>query len=794
MRFFFILVFFISSAFSLELVLNTGRQDDAPFGVLHIKNDRAFSCQELAVDNTSYFECELEGKLDHKLENQNFRFFDLSFEEQNASVKISIYPKIAAKMFNLEQELFSDTQISKSDALIKSKEFSFIFSQEMPFIQDSTGLNFDIIFPGLVKPSIGALDLDSNPVYIPQSADINTFLRIKQEFDKGNYKSVEDEAQAAIQRYQGSIFTNEFMLYKFRAQTQLYTYANDYRHQKILEDMIEEMKLWNKTFTSDKNFPEVLYMMMRAYIASEQRSNVDYTINVLSTEYADHYFGQLAKLDYGDYLFELGKRDEANALYNNVYYTTQNLDLAARAGASLAKIALLRNQDEAAQNYINVILQANKDYLKKDKKRVLDLAGLLYTHKLFDLSASLYEQAFESLEVLDDEYESALRNLALAMSKTSNYQSAEKYLNLYNDRFSDSQYSSLIKEALDEVFFNIPENNASFLHQRYKELQEEYAGDIALKALIYDVKLYANENNHKAVLDYQNEIERYNNQELKDILLNSGLVQINEFLRADQCENVISIVDKLSSYEIAQKTSLKKELLNCLIRASRIDQAKAYINTNRLEDSIFYDLKLAQLELNDKNYPQSIKLAQSVINSRIMKSKQEEFQAYYYNFLANLRQDNYNEAIRILNILQTYEMNYEMIELYHEFLLYCAEHNLQSSILKYAPIAIDFQNLKGVNVYSPELEFIYIKALDQAQRYQEALAVLQDLLKLKLSLDDASRAFYTQSEIYAKLDNINAQRQSLNSCVQNQDSNTSSSWQGLCQDRLNILNSEQNSN
>ncbi|MBK1974119.1 flagellar protein, partial [Campylobacter sp. TTU-622] len=108
-------------------------------------------------------------------------------------------------------------------------------------------------------------------------------------------------------------------------------------------------------------------------------------------------------------------------------------------------------------------------------------------------------------------------------------------------------------------------------------------------------------------------------------------------------------------------------------------------------------------------------------------------------------------------ILESFPMNFNMVELYDALLTYANDHNMQTTILTYAPKAIDYQNLKGINLFSPNLEFIYLDTLQNTNQNEKALSVLTDLLKLKLSPNDRARALYIQSGIYENLKDVNAQ-------------------------------------
>lgn len=220
MKIIFLVLLSICTLFSFELTLNTGRENNQAFAVLHASNDLDFTCQKITIEDKIHFECEIIGVVDNKLSNQSFTAFDLKFIKEPQKIKMIILPKMSARMFDLSQNIYIDKELDSSSAH-KSKSFTFIFTPELERAKDYDGLDFNINFPHESLPYVGALDLNSDPVIIPQSADINTYLRIKNEYDKANYTQVVIDAQNAINRYRGSIFMNEFILYKLRAQSQI---------------------------------------------------------------------------------------------------------------------------------------------------------------------------------------------------------------------------------------------------------------------------------------------------------------------------------------------------------------------------------------------------------------------------------------------------------------------------------------------------------------------------------------------------------------------------------------------
>lgn len=788
MRIIFLILLGLNGLFAFELTLNTGRENNQAFAVLHAQNDKEFTCKQVFDDQKFHYECDILGIVNNKLQDQNLSYFDLKFLQQEKSIKMYIFPKIESRMYNFAQNIYADKRLSSANSS-NSTAFTFIFANDLARIKKYNGLDFDIDFPHESLPYVGALDLNSAPVIIPQSADINTYLRIKDEFEKQNYSQVEIDTKNAIDRYKNSIFMNEFMLYKLRAQTQLYTKNPDSRNQQVLEQMIQDAKTWMRTFTSDKNFPEVLHIMLKTYIALSQSTNVDYILSILNKELPNNYYTELSRLDYADYIYDLNEQDRAKDIYENTYLNTKNLDLAARAAISLAKIALIQGQKEQAKNYINTLFDANPNYIGKDITRSLELAKLFYQNNEFNISSLLYQKIFNNMSKIDSRYESTLKDLALALSKSSKPSQAKPYLDLYMNDYLYGAYVNEIKKAADEVFFDLGDNNSTLLHARYKELMQNYKDKdekIVNRALDEDIKLFYKENNLSAVLAYKNQIESSKLPNATKLLEQSAIKTLDSLINNDNCIDAVKIYEEFNTYEIGQKVEDKKRMLACLVRTSQIDDALVYINKNYNEDSIYYGLQKAQIDFDNKKYQETIDIANNIINTRILKSDDENFKAYYLRFLSYLKLGDYNNAIKTLKILETFPMSFTMVEGYDALVSYANDHNMQTTILTYAPKAIDYQNLKGVNLFSPNLEFTYLDVLAKTRQDNVALDVLKDLLKLKLTANDKARALYMQSEIYANMQNINAQKESLKQCL---DINATSSWQDLCRQKNSLLGS-----
>ncbi|MCR6576953.1 tetratricopeptide repeat protein [Campylobacter insulaenigrae] len=773
----------ISYIFSFEILINKGEDAKIPFSILHLKDDKNFTCKSSFESDKNFFECRIIGTSNIQFQNKEFDEFSIKFKKEQTYLDIIIIPKIPAKMRSYSQDIFDTKEIFNPNPN-SAKHFVFVFTKDIKKDQVDDGLDFNIYFNDALMPFIGALDLNSNPIEGTKSADFNAYFSIKKEYEAKKYDQVLRDSINAIKRYQGSIFMNEFELYKLRAQNQLYTYTLD-KDQQILGQMLDDAKNWTRTYVNDKNFTEVMYIMMRIYIGLSQRSNVEYTINLLTTEHKNDFYTIMAMLDYADYLYNLGKKNTAVDIYKEVYYSTSNADLASRAALFLAKDYLEQKNINDARDLTIKILESNPKFFMSDLSNSLILAKILDNNKIYDISSKIYEYIFLHLTKIEKDYERVLKDLAFSLFNNKEYDKAEEYLELYAEEFPMGEYLTLVKQTQDKNFLYLKDTNATYLHEKYEEIMHKYVGEISSQALFDNIKLYFQEKNYEKIITYKNDIEKYSNKEAKDILEKSAIEVLTQDLKNDECLKAIDIYDRFKEYNIGSKIYNKKQMLACFKRTLRIEEAKKYIIENEQDDVIYYKLQDADLTLKDKQYKQVVKIVESVLTTRSIISDDEKFEAYYIKFLAQLKLQDYNAMVETLQRLEQFPMNYRMVELYYEFLLFCEKNDFITNILTYAPKAIDYQNLKGVNLFSPDLEFMYIKALTQTNQKQKALGLFKDLLANPLKADERARAFYMQSNIYEDLNQTQNQKNSLQKCV---DINSTSDWQNLCKEKISILN------
>ena len=123
-------LFLSSKLFCFELLYNTGRENDQAFGVLHLRNEENFTCQEIHIDGKNHFECTVLGNVDTTLQDRAFQFFDLNFTKKDLRTDIKISPKIPAKMYNLAQDLYNDNVVLKKEKVVNETASGIILSNK----------------------------------------------------------------------------------------------------------------------------------------------------------------------------------------------------------------------------------------------------------------------------------------------------------------------------------------------------------------------------------------------------------------------------------------------------------------------------------------------------------------------------------------------------------------------------------------------------------------------------------------------------------------------------------------
>ena len=171
---------------------------------------------------------------------------------------IQVIPKIPSRLVNVERHLFRSDN-TKQAGLLKNTHYTIVMDKQtgIALAHTKPELDFPIVYPDLVLPSIGALDFNKDPLTLKREGDITEYITIKNLYDAKRYDDVIEISTEAAKRYPNSVFMSEFRLYLARS-----LYMADEEQKKNAElgvpqidyntRLLAEAKSWVRSYASDK--------------------------------------------------------------------------------------------------------------------------------------------------------------------------------------------------------------------------------------------------------------------------------------------------------------------------------------------------------------------------------------------------------------------------------------------------------------------------------------------------------------------------------------------------------------
>ncbi|MGH1600876.1 tetratricopeptide repeat protein [Campylobacter majalis] len=788
MKFFKYLAVFPIFLFGFSLSINSGIENQKPYSVIELSDEREFECiEQILAYNTKRYACMLDDDGIVDIQDVDLALMDIRYKKEGDKLFIVVLPKTNSRLFNTSAKLHENEAVSLNKNQ-KSTKFSILIDPNLSEFDPKTpnGINFSPSFPDMLLPNIGALDFSKTPLEGMDSNDIDIYIGIKKSYDAHMYNKVISDTQTAIQRHQNSIFLGDFLLYRLRAMDKIFDTQNEYEGLQP-SNIIDEGKAWMRRFTSDENYPEVLYMLARAYIKEAVLSDAKYMIDILMSEHKSSKFTSLATLEYADQLYKNGRSKEAVKLYEDILYFTDDLDVASRAALSLANSNIEKDSMQEAKKYVNKILDANANYFLNDRLKAMDLASQFLSQNMPDVAAKIYQILTDNSSKRDEHYEAALKNLGISLAKANQVQSAYEALTRYQDEYKYGEYTSEVESAKDALFFELNENNSTKLHEHYQALMSRYErGDIGVKALISELELNNSERKFQETLSYTDIIKDLNQTKGLALLGQAALELSKEAIRKNDCQSVINLIEH---YDFNRLELAQFKLFDCYIRTARykdgLNLASSHIYTNDMLDKTEWLVNLAHAAYLNQDYESSIKASNDALAVGSSTEHADPTPALFYRFYSLLKLDRFSEAMATLNATKDLRgYDFKLIEAYDELARYSFGKNDFANASIYAKKALDLQNGVRINTFTPSLNFIYAASSLKLDNVAQALDEAKYILTLKLKPEERSRALSLISDIYIQLKRNDLAKLHLDECVS---SNIKNSYTSLCEAQLGLI-------
>ena len=781
------LIFFPILAFGFSLTLNSGMDSGKQYSVLHLRDEKDFFCKEeiLAYDRKIYV-CDTDIDIVPKVDDKILSLVEIRFRKEGDGTKIYITPKANSRLVSENKPLYETSDVAPNLSG-RSKRHSIMISSDLREFEKrkNQGINFAPSFESMLRPGIGALDLNKAPIATADSNDINLYLDIKKSYEAGRYDDTVKQSSLAVARYPGSIFAGEFGLYRLRALDKIFDVQDSYESASSL-DIANEGKAWLRKFTSDENYQEVLYLVAKSYLHQDIMSDANYMLDILMNEHPNSNWTKEAILEFADKIYDTGKQKEAIAMYENVLYSASTLEIASRAALRLVETSIDAAKFQDAKNYILKIINANQSYLLKDIPKSMVLAGVFHEKNMDDVASKIYEILLTKLKKGDDGYEVALKNYGLSLINTSEVNLAYDTLKRYQSEFKDGDYLTQVEQGLDRLFFELKEDNATKLNDYYNVLKGKYGKtEIGKKALKEQVALFLKNRRYDEILKLTEEIKDSNDTDNAESLNRAALMSAREAIRQDDCTTAINLIEK---YGVGSGIESKFKLFDCYARTARYkdaeELAKANISAPDMLDRSEWLVKLSGALLKNGKFKDALKAADDAIAVAATQEYADVSPVLFDRFNALIALGRVSDAAATISAIEQLRGNdFKIIETYDKMAEATYNGNDFVNTAVYAKKAIDMQRRTRIDTFSPKLEFEYTNALIKMEEYAEALRESKELLNTRLSPENRLRALNQVGEIYIKMKNNAAAVPYLEECV---NSNFQSSWKALCEGQLKV--------
>lgn len=724
------------NAFTLSV--SSGKNNEKEYNIIDISNEQEFDCvaQILEYDQSRYV-CMLNSSNIAKLQDESLKLVDIIYKREDNKLFVVIIPKSHSRIYNLDQKLFEDQKVYKNNKNMRSKHFSILIDPNISEFEpiQSGGLNFAPKFFHLLKPNIGALDLNKSPIDSLDSNDIDIYISIKKAFDTKKFDRVIHEATQAILRHENSLFAAEFILYKLRALNEILKDSDEFEGLGY-DNIIKEGKNWMLHFPSDESYPEVLYLITRAYIKEGHLSDANYTLDILLAEHSKSIWSENAQLDFANALYAVGKSKEAVNIYEDVLYRSKYVDIASRAALRLADTNIEREKFKEAKDFVLKVLNANSKIFLQNPQKALELAKSFDEKNMQDISSKIYEILANSDLKNTQMTQRVLKDWGISLAKSGQSQKAYNILQKYKKEYPYGDYIEQIQKELDGLFFDTNESNSNKLHEYYDQLIKKYGNDeIGKKALLSQIELSLKEKDYKKVLNYTDMITDLNSSKASKILSISALELIKNNIRQDDCNNAVRLLEK---YDVNKLELPQFKLYDCYKRTARykdaLELAKAHSQDDNLLDRVEWLVRLSQAELKSKQFNEALKIANDAVSLGARVEYSDISGALFVRFYSLLELSQFNKAIQTIKAIE--QLNTEktkLLDAYDMLSKYASSKSEWVHVNVYAKKAMNIQAEIGINTYSPELEIRYINALINLDHIKDAIFEANSLLSRKLS-------------------------------------------------------------
>ncbi len=767
--------------FSLTLTINVGRDEGENFSTVHIKEEMPFKClsEKNEFDEIKQIQCVFPREPKEKFETMTTNFFTIDSFEKSGKYYVRIYPIQKIQAFPIAYTLYEKGKIHPFSQTDISKHWMIIgYAKKLPLISPETrpplGINFPIEMSEVAMPGVGALDISGRPIKLDKINDVSAYMRIKSEYESGNYDQLAKDVDALLKRFPHTIFKAELLLYKMRG----------FHHTDQGEDLINASKEYIREYSDDVNMAEVLAYTANAYSGVGMQSDASYFYERLFKEHPKSKFASLGMIYLGDQYISSGKQKLAENYFEQALYNTSDIEIASMAAVRLAKLSLEKGDMDRAAELYSKIVEGNSKYLLHDLDRNYDIARALANRGKKREAVDILVGMTEHLPQANESYEEMTKDIGIWLSELEDKPAAYEALTRYQKLYGESEYSAEVQEALDALFYTPEDANATALISEYEALEQKYENqELGQKARLQKARLYFKEKAYQSVLDMhgsgvENEVGYF------ELEQTSAKALALETLEKGECAKAIALSDE---YNLTLEKKFDESLYECAFKTGNYTLAKKTA-TNHLKDRdkrLVWLYRYAKTLNKAGEYEELTKVAGDVITLSDLQKSSAYDDILQDAFFAYERMKNTQKMIEIAKELERRRgRTYDDIEIYVSMVKLGLKEHDDIIIQTYAANVMALQEQTKSYSQSPFVEFAALQVLRAQKKEKEQLRLLNELSKRELRADEKSRVQYMLGSLLMKEKKNEEAKRAYEMSIE---SDANSAWAALSKDALELL-------
>ena len=772
--------------FALNLSIQSGKEENKPYSILHISDSSSFVCQPILNDynEVTRIECPIPKSSSSSFSPITNAHFMVEYQKSALGYKIVVIPKTKIALYTNGFDLRKDPQIYISTQK-SAKDWNIIgYSGKVPMLEEKNdnpnALNLPIRSVKETYPYVGGLDLKGNPISMKRIQDVSDYMELKKAYKNQDYAKTLSLAKKTLEKYPNTIFKNELLLYEIRA---LHFMGDN-------EQLLPLSKQFIRQYSSDPGIAEVLAYTGDSYAKIGQGTDSDYFYNRLFTEHQNSPFATEGMFLKAQQLEVADKPKPAANYYKMTLQKTKDVELASAAAFKLANMKIAFGHLDEAKEYIEKIVHANPNYFSKMREQSETMITTYQENKDPKTAAKITLCLMDKSIKKSDEHQRLLKNLGLFYAAAGEKDKALKRFDEYLKMYPYGAGFQEVKHAKDGLFFEQTEPKGEAGIKKYDDLINHYGNDpVGQKALYKKAQLLLKEEKYQAILDIESDLYRLNTKEfpeISSIITKSAIELTKKRLEALQCSEAMALH---KMYRLKLEPQWDGLTFDCALRMGNFPIAKKiatpHLKAPTIAEKQLWLTRMTKVYFELGEYKEALRSGKEAVTLLEVQKNPPLNEVYRTLFDTAQR---LGDDVRMIEYIKgcesSFGTDFKDIERYTQMLSVGLKRKDDLLVQNYANRVVSLQNRTKTYTQSPFIEFTLAQSLMNLEKNNDALTILKSLTPRKLNPQQRSRQQYLIGSLEMKLGKTAEAKTAFRASIK---ADPTSAWGKLAKDALGLL-------